>query len=60
MVKYQVIKDFADLEDNRYTYHVGDKYPHKGRVKKERIDELLGTENKLGLAVIKELDEGDE
>lgn len=36
MAKYRVIHDFIDLQDNRHLYRAGDKYPRKGRVKKER------------------------
>jgi hypothetical protein len=62
MPKYVVIKDFKDLQDNNHIYRVGDKYPRKGRPKKERIEELLGNENRVGEPLIAEVDEeeGDE
>ncbi|WP_240371692.1 hypothetical protein [Anoxybacteroides rupiense] len=62
MPKYVVIKDFKDLQDNNHIYRVGDKYPRKGRPKKERIEELLGNENRIGEPLIAEVDEeeGDE
>lgn len=44
-MKYQVIKDFKDLQDDNHVYRVGDKYPRKGRVKNERIEELSGYDN---------------
>jgi len=57
MPKYVVIKDFKDLQDNNHIYRVGDKYPRKGRPKKERIEELLGNENRIGEPLIAEVDE---
>jgi len=57
MPKYVVIKDFKDLQDNNHIYRVGDKYPRKGRPKKERIEELLGNENRIGEPLIVEVDE---
>lgn len=57
-MKYKVIKRFRDLRDNNHIYNVGDKYPLKGRVNKERVDELMSNENKIGAPVIKEV--GDE
>jgi hypothetical protein len=59
-MKYQVIKDFKDLQDDNHIYHVGDKYPRKGRVKKERVEELLGAENKIGVPLIVEVGGEDE
>lgn len=59
MAKYRVIHNFIDLQDNRHFYRAGEKYPRKGRVKKERIEELLGPNNKAGMPLIKEVEEGD-
>lgn len=56
-MKYQVIKDFNDSHDNNHRYHVGDKYPRKGRVKKERVDELSGSDNVIGVPFIVEVGE---
>lgn len=53
---YVVIKDFKDLQDDNHIYRAGDKYPHKGRGKKERIEELAGSENKRGEPLIKEVE----
>lgn len=58
MAKYVVIRDFRDLQDENYIYRVGDKFPRKGRVKKERIEELLSDNNKIGDPLIREV--GDE
>ncbi|MCM3208495.1 hypothetical protein [Paenibacillus illinoisensis] len=55
---YTVIKDFKDLQDENHIYRAGDKYPRKGRGKKERIEELSGSENLRGEPLIVE-EEGD-
>ncbi|MCM3783675.1 hypothetical protein M3231_11890 [Neobacillus mesonae] len=55
---YKVIKDFKDLQDENYIYRAGDKYPRKGRGKKERIEELSGSDNLRGEPLIVE-EEGD-
>ena len=60
MTKYVVIKDFRDLQDNRHLYRAGDKYPRKGRVKKERIEELMSDKNLAGEPLIAQVEEGDE
>ena len=60
MTKYVVIKDFRDLQDNRHLYRAGDKYPRKGRVKKERIEELMSDKNLAGEPLIAEVEEGGE
>lgn len=55
---YKVIKDFMDLQDENHIYRKGDKYPRKGRVKKERAEELASEANKIGVPLIMEV--GDE
>lgn len=60
MTKYVVIKDFRDLQDNRHLYRAGDKYPRKGRVKKERIEELMSDKNLAGEPLIAQVEEGGE
>lgn len=57
-MKYKVIKQFRDLQDDNHVYNVGDKYPRKGRASKDRINELSSSENKIGEPLIAE--EGDE
>lgn len=49
---FKVIHKFKDLQDDYYIYEVGDKYPRKGRAKKERIEELEGSDNKIGEPLI--------
>lgn len=65
MAKYVVLKDFTDLEDKKedgqfYVYRKGDPFPRKGRAKKARLDELLGTDNKRGEKLIEEVEEEKE
>lgn len=53
---YKVIKMFTDGQDDFYRYEVGDKYPRKGyKPSKKRIEGLLGTGNKQGVPLIKEV-----
>ncbi|WP_192913006.1 hypothetical protein [Bacillus mesophilum] len=56
---YIVIKDFKDLQDDNHIYSKGDKYPRKGRGKKDRVEELASIKNKQGVPLIKEV-ENDE
>lgn len=54
---YKVIKRFYDLQDNNHQYEVGDIFPHDGcsyPVSDERIAELAGGSNKIGVPLIKE------
>lgn len=53
---FDVIHDFADLQDSGHVYHVGDKYPRDGvKPSEERISELLGASNKIGAPLIKKV-----
>ena len=55
-MKYEVIKTFADLQDNRHLYNVGDERPHEGaKCTVDRLKELSGSDNKLGTPLIKEI-----
>lgn len=56
---YEVIADFIDLQDKNHPYKVGDKFPRKGKVKKERLEELITTKNKFNTRFIKSLKEGE-
>lgn len=56
-MKYKVIRAFKDLQDENHIYHVGDKYPRKGRIKKERIEQLSTNDNKHGKPLIIEVGE---
>lgn len=54
MKKYEVIKYFTDLQDGNHPYEVGDTYPRDGlEPSLERVAELLGTDNKQGVPLIK-------
>ena len=60
-MKYRVLKDFTDLQDNRYLYKVGDTYPRNGlTVTAERIAELSGKSNRRGIPLIEEVREQAE
>lgn len=53
---YKVVKFFTDLQDNEHAYNVGDAFPRKGKkVRKERIEELSGCDNKRGVPLIEEV-----
>lgn len=54
---YKVIKHFADLQDNNYSYNAGDIFPRSGLVVSEdRIAELAGSENKQGTPLIQSVE----
>jgi hypothetical protein len=57
---YVVVRTFKDLQDADHIYRVGDQYPRSGKTKKARLDELAGSENKIGVPVIKKVKEADE
>lgn len=51
---YTVIHEFLDLQDDSYHYKKGDTYPRKGKkASAERVEELSGSENKIGVPLIK-------
>ena len=55
---YKVIKSFTDLQDNNYSYYVGDTFPHNGvEVDAGRIAELESDKNRLGIPLIEEIAE---
>ena len=57
-MKYRVIHDFCDLKDNTHLYREGDIYPRDGiEPPASRIEELKGTENRLGKPLIAEIEE---
>lgn len=62
MAKYEVIRDFTDLQDKNKVYRKGDVYPNpvNKKVSKKRIDELSTDENKIGAPLIKEIKETKE
>lgn len=51
---YEVIHYFTDLQDNEYSYNVGDIFPRDGlTVSEERLKELSGSNNKQHKPLIK-------
>ncbi|SEQ23696.1 hypothetical protein SAMN05216232_1991 [Virgibacillus subterraneus] len=55
LAKFEVIAGFRDKETDK-EYFVGDKFPKPAnkKVKKERIDELMSSDNNAGTPLIKE------
>lgn len=50
---YKVIYKFADLQDSKFVYNVGDAYPREGsNPSEERIAELAGDSNRIGRPLI--------
>ena len=59
-MKYAVLVDFIDLEDNRL-YRKGDEYPRAGiEPDKKRIKELSGSDNRIGKPLIKAVEEAEK
>lgn len=58
----KVVYKFADLVDGNHIYEVGDKYPRDGyKPTKERVEELKGSDNKIGKPlIVAEADEAVE
>lgn len=58
---YRVKHGFWDMEDkNKHVYKVNDPFPYDGRkISKKRLEELSGTNNKIGEVLI-ELDDEDK
>lgn len=53
---YKVLKRFADLEDNKYLYEVGDEFPRHGvKVTPERLNTLAGSDNLMKTPLIEEV-----
>lgn len=49
----KVLYKFADLKDKGHVYNVGDNYPRAGyKPTKERVEELKGSDNKIGKPLI--------
>jgi len=55
-MKFKVVYRFKDLETG-HIYNVGDTFPHVGKVKKSRIDELSTENNKLRKVLIVKVDD---
>lgn len=49
----KVVYKFVDLVDGNHIYEVGDNYPRDGyKPTKERVEELKGSDNKIGKPLI--------
>jgi hypothetical protein len=56
-MKYEVIRDFVDVQNDNHLYRVGDPFPYNGAdVSEERIDELASDKNRCGIALIKAIE----
>lgn len=53
-MSYTVVKEFLDLKNDKYHYKIGDEFQSKG-VTKQRIAELAGDSNKVGVPLIVEV-----
>ena len=52
-MKYVVVKDFSDLQDNGHVYRTGDEFPRSGaEASEDRLAELASKNNKRGEALI--------
>lgn len=57
-MKYKVIETFADLQDGKHVYGIGDEYPRKGySPTAERVDELATGKNLLHKPLIQKVEE---
>jgi len=55
---YKVLHHFVDLQDDRFEYKAGDKFPRDGlKVTKIRFMELATNKNKRGIPLIEEVAE---
>lgn len=55
---YRAIERFADLEDGKHIYGIGEPFPRKGyEPTDERLKELSGSDNKVGKPVIQYFDD---
>lgn len=52
-MEYKAKERFTDLQDNNFSYNVGDIFPRSGyTVSEERIKELASSDNRRGRPVI--------
>ena len=52
-MSYKVIHYFMDLQDFNHPYYEGDTFPRSGlKVSNERLNELVGSQNKQGKPLI--------
>lgn len=53
-MSYTVVIEFLDLKNDKHHYKIGDEFQSKG-VTKQRIAELAGDSNKVGVPLIVEV-----
>ena len=57
MMKYTVLSEFADLQDEKHVYGIGDVYPREGYTPTaERVDELSTGKNLLHKPLIQKVE----
>lgn len=57
-MKYTVLSEFADLQDEKHVYGIGDEYPREGySPSAERVDELSTGKNLLQKPLIQVVEE---
>ena len=57
-MKYTVLSEFADLQDEKHGYGIGDEYPREGySPSAERVDELSTGKNLLQKPLIQVVEE---
>ena len=57
-MKYIVLSEFADLQDEKHVYGIGDEYPREGySPSAERVDELSTGKNLLQKPLIQKVEE---
>lgn len=60
-MKYVVIEEFTDLQDQRHKYVVGDQFPRNGyHASEARIEELLSNTNRRCRPMIRAIEEPQE
>jgi len=56
---YKVLKEFADLQDNKHLYRAGDVFPRAGvKVSEDRVAELASTRNRCREVLIEAVQNG--
>lgn len=54
---YKVVAYFNDLQDGGHEYNPGDEFPRDGiNVSDDRLNELSGTSNRLGMTLIEKVE----
>ena len=56
-MKYEVIRDFVDVQSDNHLYRVGESFPYDGaNVSEDRCAELASEKNRCGIALIKPIE----